>query len=86
MVLFLKCAELCQEEGANDRHEKLIEKLNKKFGKMSCYCHPTHIWEVGVDLMDDCKYRFHHSPQAEPKCGFRERLIKNEVQAFLLEI
>jgi hypothetical protein len=88
MVEFLKCeAGKCPEDGAEDRQNKLIERLNDKFGSMYCLCHPEYKWKIAVDLTEDCKYKFHHASgyEHEPECGFRERLVKNEVMAFLAE-
>lgn len=88
MVKFLKCETTsCHEDGAEERQDALVDTLNNKFGHMACSCHPDYTWIVAVDLNKNCKFSFHHSyahvDGTEPNCGFRERLIKNEVHSFM---
>jgi hypothetical protein len=85
MILFLKCALLCEDENSENKLNTFVEDLNEQFGDKSCNCHTNLTWEIGVDLMEDCKFHFHGTNKRNPDCGFFERLYKNEIQQYAIK-
>ena len=84
MIIFLKCAALCVENDAEKKHDSLIKELNRKFRHFGCACHPDWEWRIAVDLMSNCKFKFHDNVwNQNPSCGFWDILYKNEVLPYL---
>ena len=87
MLNFLKCASLCEKENSDDELTNFIKELNDELGNLSCYCHPNATWNIAVDLLKNCTYKFHSVGKGvaeNPKCNFWNSIYENQIKLKLI--